>query len=104
MFLILAFLLAIVGEIADARSTQVALRHNAHEQNGLMARVLKRFGVAGLYVLKIAIPVVFFLLSLIFLSDTSDVAALAQGLFGLAGFGAAFYNYRQLWALGVKHL
>lgn len=85
-------ILAVSGQLADARTTQVALNTGSVEKNPIMRTVISRFGMIGFYAVKIGIPV-----ALSFLGSPILNIVLAA-----AGVGAAGYNYSRLKRQGVS--
>ena len=51
--------LAVIGQLTDALTTGFAIKHGAKELNPLMKKVLDKFGIFGLYCIKIAVPIGF---------------------------------------------
>jgi hypothetical protein len=90
----LTALLAVVGQLADARTTEVALKNGSIEKNPLVAKLISKYGVKGLYAVKFAVPV---LLSLLGLASLNLVVA-------AVGVAAAGYNYARLRRQGINGL
>lgn len=51
--------LAVIGQLTDARTTEFAVKHGGKELNPLMKKVLDKYGIKGLYFVKVGVPVAF---------------------------------------------
>lgn len=88
----LSIIYAVIGQLLDARSTQVSLSSGRKELNPLVAWVIRYAGIPGLYILKFIPPLLFALAGYFYLNI----------FIGTVGLGAAIYNYRGLWKSGIK--
>jgi len=95
------YVLGVLGQFSDDRTTQVALAHGATEGNPIGAFLLKHLGTVGLYVIKTGIFPAAALALALFSPSEFEPAVLLQCFVAAVGFGAGIYNYFGLKSKGV---
>ena len=96
------FVLGVIGQFSDDRTTQVALKNGATEGNPVGAFLLKHLGTVALYIIKTGVFPLAALLLALFSPQEFEGAVLLQVFIAAIGFGAGIYNYFGLKAKGIK--